>query len=229
MTTEMIIKGQSLKKVYAQGKTSLEVFHDVSLEVPQGSLIGLLGASGSGKSSLLHILGLLDTPTLGDVFYKGRSVGALSETEREKIRREEIGFIFQFHHLLPDFTAVENIMFPSLLKGLSRKESYERAITLLNDVGLQERGHHYPSALSGGEQQRVAIARAFAHHPSLILADEPTGNLDEDTAKSVFSLFETMAQKEKTAVFIVTHDTDLLQHFNKTYRLKNKTLEEWRR
>jgi len=194
---------------YRQGQGTLEVFHDIDLAIMPGELVALVGPSGSGKSSLLHMAGLLEAPSGGDVLIGGAGAAALSERERTRIRREAIGFVYQAHHLLPEFTALENVVIPQLIAGKSRKEAQVEARRLLSQMGLAERLEHLPSQLSGGEQQRVAIARAIANHPRLLLADEPTCNLDPRTAAAVFDQLVKLVRSEGLAALVATHNLEL--------------------
>ncbi len=205
-----ILKATNISKTYQDGKVSTTVLHNLDLTVQAGERIAIVGTSGSGKSTLLHILGGLDTPTTGEVILHGQRLSSLNETRRGEFRNRHLGFVYQFHHLLAEFTATENVAMPLLMrKDVSIKEATERANELLDEVGLSHRLHHRPSELSGGERQRVAIARALVVRPSLILADEPTGNLDEENAKAVFELLSKLQATSKTALLMVTHDKNL--------------------
>ncbi|MDO4250265.1 MAG: lipoprotein-releasing ABC transporter ATP-binding protein LolD [Moraxella sp.] len=207
-----ILTATNISKTYQDGKISTTVLQNVSLTVQAGECIAIVGSSGSGKSTLLHILGGLDTPSAGEVRLHGKPLSHLKETARGELRNQHLGFIYQFHHLLAEFSATENVAMPLLMrKEVSIKEATERANELLVQVGLSHRLTHRPSELSGGERQRVAIARALVTRPSLILADEPTGNLDEENAKSVFNLLAELQQHSKTALLMVTHDKSLAQ------------------
>jgi lipoprotein-releasing system ATP-binding protein len=194
---------------YAQGQSTLEVFRNIDLAIMPGELVALVGPSGSGKSSLLHMAGLLEAPSAGGVLIGGAPAAALSERERTRIRREAIGFVYQAHHLLPEFTALENVVIPQLIAGQPRKAAQAEARRLLSQLGLAERLEHLPSQLSGGEQQRVAIARAIANHPRLLLADEPTGNLDPRTAAAVFDQLVKLVRSEGLAALVATHNLEL--------------------
>ncbi|MGD0193082.1 MAG: ABC transporter ATP-binding protein [Rhizomicrobium sp.] len=198
-------------RVYAEaeGQGALEVFKNVSLAIRPGELVALVGPSGAGKSSLLHMAGLLEQPTAGQVNVTGVDVATLGDRERTQLRREAIGFVYQAHHLLPEFSALENVMMPQLIAGKSRKDAETEARRLLGILGLGARLEHRPTQLSGGEQQRVAIARALANHPKLLLADEPTGNLDPKTAAGVFDALVKIVRSEGLAALIATHNYDL--------------------
>jgi lipoprotein-releasing system ATP-binding protein len=194
---------------YKQGQSTLEVFRNVSLAIMPGELVALVGPSGSGKSSLLHMAGLLEAPSDGDVLIGGAAAENLSERERTRIRRDKIGFVYQAHHLLPEFSALENVVIPQLIAGRGHKDAQAEARRLLSQLGLGERLEHLPSQLSGGEQQRVAIARAIANHPRLLLADEPTGNLDPRTAAGVFDQLVNLIRSEGLAALVATHNLEL--------------------
>lgn len=220
MTT--ILSAKNISKTYQDGKISTTVLHDLSLDIESGEKVAIVGTSGSGKSTLLHILGGLDTPTTGDVVLHGVSLNGLNETQRGNLRNTHLGFIYQFHHLLAEFTATENVAMPLLMRqSVSIGEATERANDLLAQVGLANRIHHRPSELSGGERQRVAIARALVTNPSLVLADEPTGNLDDDNAWAVFELLTKMQQTHKTALLMVTHDKNLAKQADKVMTMRS--------
>ncbi|MEI9929382.1 MAG: ABC transporter ATP-binding protein [Rhizomicrobium sp.] len=191
-------------RIYAEGTGTLQVFKDVSLSLRQGEIVALVGQSGTGKSSLLHMAGLLEAPSGGEVLIDGAAASSLSEGERTRIRRDTIGFVYQAHHLLPEFSALENVMLPQLIAGKSKAEAEAEARRLLDLMGLGQRLTHRPAQLSGGEQQRVAIARGLANHPRVLLADEPTGNLDPRTASAVFDLLVSVVRKEGSAALIAT-------------------------
>jgi lipoprotein-releasing system ATP-binding protein len=196
-------------RVYTEGTGTLEVFKNVSLTLKQGEIVALVGQSGTGKSSLLHMAGLLEAPSGGEVLIEGAAASSLSEGERTRIRRDTIGFVYQAHHLLPEFSALENVMLPQLIAGKSRAAADAEAKRLLDVMGLSERLTHRPAQLSGGEQQRVAIARGLANHPRVLLADEPTGNLDPRTAAGVFDLLVSVVRKEGSSALIATHNLEL--------------------
>jgi len=194
---------------YAQGQSTLEVFRNVRMVLKPGELVALVGPSGAGKSSLLHMAGLLEAPSDGEIFLDGAAASRLPDRERTRIRRDMIGFVYQAHHLLPEFSALENVMMPQRIAGKSREAARTEAVRLLTLVGLAERLEHRPAQLSGGEQQRVAIVRALANHPRLLLADEPTGNLDPKTAQGVFAALIDLVRSEGLAALVATHNLEL--------------------
>lgn len=196
-----------------------QVLKGVNLDIEQGEQIAILGQSGSGKSTLLHILGMLDNPTSGVVKMLGQDVTGLNETQRAAFRNENMGFIYQFHHLLMEFSALENVAMPLLIKGVNQQEAHQQANELLDLVGLSHRLNHNPAQLSGGERQRVAIARALVNKPKLVLADEPTGNLDKKNAEQVFQLFMQLNKEFKTSLVVVTHDLELAGRFKRVIKL----------
>ena len=219
----------ALRKVtrsYRQGDRTLEIFRDLDLEIASGEIIALVGPSGAGKSSLLHIAGLLEKPSGGEVEIAGGRCGGLGDGERTRIRRLSIGFVYQFHQLLPEFTALENVMLPQLIAGAGRRQARERARDLIERLGLTPRAGHRPGELSGGEQQRVAIARALANRPLLLLADEPTGNLDPRTAERVHQEFLHLIGQEGLAAVIATHNHDLARRMHRVLRLDEGRLVE---
>jgi lipoprotein-releasing system ATP-binding protein len=202
---------------YPEGQNGrLQILHGVSLNIQQGEIVALIGRSGAGKSTLLHMMGLLDRPEEGQIAINGKDVSTVSEQDRTLLRRNEIGFVYQFHHLLPEFTALENIMMPQLIAGKPKKQAAERAQLLLEQVGLGSRVTHRPHQLSGGEQQRVAIARALANEPSVLLADEPTGNLDPFTADTVFDILLNVVRQQKVGALIATHNPELAKRMDRT-------------
>jgi lipoprotein-releasing system ATP-binding protein len=200
---------KNLVKTYEESGTRIEVLRDVSLHVEQGEMVAIVGASGSGKSTLLHTLGLLDEPTSGQVFVNGIAAQGLSETQRSQLRNQSLGFVYQFHHLLSEFSALDNVAMPLIVRRENRNRAREEARVVLEQVGLAARIHHYPGQLSGGERQRVALARALVTKPACVLADEPTGNLDRYTAESMFDLLVRVNKEFGTAFAIVTHDPAL--------------------
>ena len=215
---------RNVARSYAEGTGRLDIFKDLALEVYAGEIVALVGQSGAGKSSLLHIAGLLEAPTSGDVFISGQNCTALDDTARTRIRRIGIGFVYQFHHLLPEFSAVENVVMPQLIAGATKLAAIERAKELLDRLGLAERFQHRPAELSGGEQQRVAIARAIANRPLLLLADEPTGNLDPDTAARVHEEFLRLIKEEGLGALIATHNIALAQRMSRVVSLQSGEL-----
>jgi lipoprotein-releasing system ATP-binding protein len=214
-----VLRLEGVRRVFAQGAAELEVLRGVDLRLMPGTIAALVGPSGAGKSTLLHVAGLLERPSAGEVAIEGRACGGLGDGERTRLRRERIGFVYQFHHLLPDFTALENVAMPRLIAGRGRREARAAAERLLGSLGLAGRASHRPGRLSGGEQQRVAIARALANGPALLLADEPTGNLDPHTAGEVFNLLLEVVRATGTAALIATHNLELAARMDESYRL----------
>ena len=212
---------REVTKSYRLGKSTVQALRGVSLRVRQGERVAIMGPSGSGKSTLLHLLGGLDTPTQGDVLLEGRPVTAMNDTELTLFRRRRLGFIFQFFNLLPTLTAQENVALPLLLDGTSLKAVQAEVDSLLEVVGLSERKRHRPDELSGGEMQRVAIARAFVNNPAVVLADEPTGNLDTKTGKEVLALFDRMARGANKAIVLVTHDPKIASFAERVVRMED--------
>jgi lipoprotein-releasing system ATP-binding protein len=217
---------EQLERAYAQGERLIEVLRGATASFYPGEAVALLGPSGAGKSTLLHIAGLLEQPDRGAVIIDGINCGNLGDAERTRMRRAEIGFVYQFHHLLPEFSALENVVLPQLILGLSRSEAESRAMELLKALGLGERADHRPAQLSGGEQQRVAIARAVANGPKFLLADEPTGNLDPHTADRVFEQLLSLVRQSGVAALIATHNLDLAARMDRTLRLVDGILVE---
>lgn len=218
------IELRGIARSYIQGGNQLDIFKDFSLEVAPGEIVGLVGPSGAGKSSLLHIAGLLEKPDEGAVLIGGRDVSSMDERRRTRLRRFGIGFIYQFHHLLGEFTALENVMIPQLLAGVKKPKARERALFLLDKMGLLERQSHLPSELSGGEQQRVAIIRALANEPRILLADEPTGNLDPRTSRIVFDELLSLVKNEGLSALIATHNMELTRQMDRVYVMDKGTL-----
>jgi lipoprotein-releasing system ATP-binding protein len=211
---------------FHQGERNIEILKAASGDVYAGETVALLGPSGSGKSSLLHILGLLERPNRGSVLLEGKDCISLSDSERTLIRRAKLGFVYQFHHLLPEFNALENVVLPQLILGLSKSEAEKCARQLLNELGLSDRLEHRPGQLSGGEQQRVAIARAVANGPKVLLADEPTGNLDPETAERVFQQLLKLVQNNGLTAIIATHNLDLARRMTRIWKLDKGKLAE---
>jgi lipoprotein-releasing system ATP-binding protein len=223
--SEAVLSIRGLKRTYVTAAGSLPVLKGVDLDVAPGEIVGLVGPSGSGKSSLLHAAGLLEHPDGGRITVRGADCTDLSEAERTRVRLATIGFVYQFHHLLPEFTALDNVAIPLMIAGASRKGAAERARTLLSDLGLGQRTDHQPAQLSGGEQQRVAIARALANSPRLLLADEPTGNLDPHTSGAVFDSLHDLARRQGVAALVATHNLALAQRMDRVLTLKDGHLE----
>jgi lipoprotein-releasing system ATP-binding protein len=216
---------KEIRRTFIQGDRRLDVLRGASLELHAGEIVALVGQSGSGKSTLLHIAGLLERPDGGDILVDGRSAVSLGDRERTVLRRRFLGFVYQYHHLLPEFSALENVMLPQMLNGLSRAEARLRASELLSMVHLTERADHRPGRLSGGEQQRVAIARAVANAPRVLLADEPTGNLDSETAETVFRQLLALVRETGMAAIVATHNHELAARMDRIVHLKEGVLD----
>ena len=212
-------------RTYVQAEERLEVLRGATLGVAPGEIVALVGPSGSGKSTLLHVAGLLEHPDNGDVMIGGQSCGAMNDNERTAVRRRDIGFVYQFHHLMPEFSAIENVMVPKMIAGAGRGQARREAAELIEAVGLTDRAKHRPARLSGGEQQRVAIARALANSPRVLLADEPTGNLDTHTAADVFDLLIGMVRDSGLAALVATHNLDLAARMDRVVQLRDGVLE----
>jgi lipoprotein-releasing system ATP-binding protein len=221
---DCVLRAESLSMTYAEGKLRTPVFEGLDLAVRAGETVAIVGASGAGKSTLLHLLGGLDTPTAGEVHVAGHRMSALSDAQRGRLRNRALGFVYQFHHLLPEFTALENVMLPVLLAGSANAEADRRARALLTAVGLEHRLEHKPGELSGGERQRAAVARALVNRPACVLGDEPTGNLDEKTAASVFELMLSLNREHRTSLVLVTHDRDLAHRLDRVLELHDGRL-----
>jgi lipoprotein-releasing system ATP-binding protein len=224
--SDPVLSIRGLRRSYVTGDTTLEVLKGVDLDVHAGEIVGLIGPSGSGKSSLLHAAGLLEHPEAGSIRISGEDLSELSEGLRTRTRLHAIGFVYQFHHLLPEFSALDNVALPGRIAGKSRKAAQGRATELLEQLGLGARLTHQPAQLSGGEQQRVAIARALANKPRLLLADEPTGNLDPDNAEAVFKALYELVREQGVAALIATHNMELARYMDRVFALKDGHLEQ---
>lgn len=223
---EIVLRCSNIRKNFKSksGNGILEILKGVNLEVHKAEVIAIVGSSGSGKSTLLHILGGLDRPTDGDVYWQDQAIYNLKPDQLAELRNQRVGFVFQFHHLLPEFTASENVLMPALIGGANFKDAEERANQLLDRFGLSERLHHRPSQLSGGEQQRVSMARALMNKPSLILADEPTGNLDEKNTEAILELLFELRETEGVSIVLITHEKEIATRCDKLYSLQQGLL-----
>lgn len=221
---DLAIKSKFLKKVYKTDGETVVALKGIDLEIKKGDMVAIMGPSGSGKSTLLHIIGGIDYPTEGDIFIDGENINKFDDEKLSKFRNENIGFVFQFHYLLPEFTAFENVAMP--LQIANKKDFKDKVIETLTLLGLKDRINHLPSELSGGEQQRVAIGRAIINNPKILIADEPTGNLDSENAKNVIMLFKKLNQKYDMTVIIATHDIEIAKYCNYIYFLKDGLIEK---
>lgn len=217
--SDAVLRATGLGRTYTQGPQPVEVLRGVDIEIKRGETVAIVGASGSGKSTLLHCLGGLDTASAGTVEIDGQALASLNETQKGALRNRTLGFVYQFHHLLPEFTAQENVAMPLMIRRDTRRSALGAALTALTDVGMGHRLHHTPAELSGGERQRAAIARALVTRPQCILADEPTGNLDRDTARTVFGVMVELQKKAGTAIVVVTHDRELASRMGRVLEL----------
>ncbi|WP_047381997.1 MULTISPECIES: ABC transporter ATP-binding protein [unclassified Cetobacterium] len=226
MTKNIVLELKNICKNYSTKNETLEIIKDLNLKIEEGDFISILGQSGSGKTTLLNLIGLLDSPTSGDIYINNEKISINSSTI-DSIRNKTIGFVFQFHYLLPEFTALENVMIPALTQDFSKKEEIEkRALQLLKEVGVEHRASHKPTELSGGEKQRVAIARALINNPKILLLDEPTGNLDNETSEKIFNIFKQINDKKRQTIITVTHSRELAEISNKKLFLKKGILSE---
>lgn len=226
MEESEILRAEGVKKVFRSGTTDLVLFDNLSFRIETGEMVGIVGQSGAGKSTLLHILGALDRPTAGEVSCAATRLHSLSDEAAAEFRNREIGFVWQFHYLLPEFTALENVAMPLLVRGVDREKAESEAMRWLHEVGLEGRSHHRPGELSGGEQQRVALARALVTRPKLLLADEPTGDLDTKTSAAVFDLIARLHEEHRLTSLIATHSVAFARRCHRVLRLENGRLEE---
>jgi len=228
MTDNFVLQCSDIHKEFPSesGNGVLRILQGVDLQVKKAEIISIVGSSGSGKSTLLHILGGLDHPTSGDVFWEGKSIYRYNKDQLAELRNKQVGFVFQFHHLLPEFTAMENVMMPALIQDVPLPKAENRAKELLDRFGMSGRLNHRPSQLSGGEQQRVSMARALTNNPSIILADEPTGNLDEKNTESILSLLFQLRDMEKVSIVLITHEKEIASRCDIVYSLQNGTLNK---
>ena len=228
MSTETVLQCTEIRKEFPSesGNGVLKILQGVNLQVAKAEIVSIVGSSGSGKSTLLHILGGLDQPTSGDVFWETESIYKFKKDQLADLRNEKVGFVFQFHHLLPEFSAIENVMMPALIQDVPFHKAENRGKELLDRFGMMERLNHRPSQLSGGEQQRVSMARALTNHPSIILADEPTGNLDEKNTESILSLLFQLRDMEDVSIVLITHEKEIATRCDTVYSLQNGTLDK---
>lgn len=227
MNKQIVIDCQNVSKSYQDGHLNVDVLHDLNVQIQAGESVSIIGASGSGKSTLLHILGGLDTPTSGKIALMGQDLATLNQAKLGALRNQYLGFVYQFHHLLAEFTALENVMMPLLIGKMKRSEAEERAAIMLEKVGLSMRMKHRPAELSGGERQRAAIARALVNNPKCLLADEPTGNLDRNNARHVLEMMLQLRHELNTALVVVTHDDELAVCFDRVLTMKDGALQNF--
>jgi lipoprotein-releasing system ATP-binding protein len=223
-----VLRCEAVGRFFKLGPEQVEVLHDINFTIDPGELVSVVGSSGSGKTTLLNLLAGLDTPSTGEVFMAGQAISTLNDRRRAQLRNQHMGFVFQFHHLLPEFSALENIVLPQVIGGLSQTDTEPRALQLLDRVGLKDRARHRPAELSGGERQRVAIARALINNPPVVLMDEPTGNLDDSTSEQVHDLIMELNRDMDASFIVVTHNQDWARQMPKQYLLKRGRLEQTR-
>jgi lipoprotein-releasing system ATP-binding protein len=221
-----LVRIEKLARIYRSGAADLTIFQNLDLEIATGDQIAVIGESGAGKSTLLHLIAGLDSPSAGAIYYKGTNITQLSEPELSSFRNREIGYVWQQHHLLPEFTAEENVMMPLIVRGIDKKQAQSEAGACLEEVSLGSRGHHRAGELSGGEQQRVAIARALASRPSLLLADEPTGNLDERTGQMIFDMLSDLRRRRNLTSILVTHNLHFARQSSRVLKLEGGMLHQ---
>ncbi len=224
--SDAVLELRDIVRTFRQGEDRLEVLCGASLHVAAGEIVALTGPSGAGKSTFLHVAGLLERPDAGEVVVRGEACGRLSDDERTTLRRRSIGFVYQFHHLLPEFTALENLVLPQMIAGVGRAAAGRRAQEMLEMTGIAERARHRPAEMSGGQQQRVAIARAFANQPEILIADEPTGNLDQETADRMFGLLLDLVRGQGVGALVATHNPELAARMDRELTVRNGALEE---
>ncbi len=220
-SSPILLQAKNVYKSFVMGTQTVEVLKGIDLDIYRGEMLAMIGASGAGKSTFLHIMGTLDQPTRGDILYDGQNIFKLTEQALATFRNQRLGFVFQFHHLLPEFTALENTYLPALIQNQPKRQAMDEATTLLAEVGLAHRLHHKPGELSGGEQQRVAVARALIQSPDIVFGDEPTGNLDTKTGEMLFELLQTLNQKRHTAFVIVTHNEHLSERVDRLIHMQD--------
>ena len=220
-SSPILLQAKNVYKSFVMGTQTVEVLKGIDLDIYRGEMLAMIGASGAGKSTFLHIMGTLDQPTRGDILYDGQNIFKLTEQALATFRNQRLGFVFQFHHLLPEFTALENTYLPALIQNQPKRQAMDEARTLLAEVGLAHRLHHKPGELSGGEQQRVAVARALIQSPDIVFGDEPTGNLDTKTGEMLFELLQTLNQKRHTAFVIVTHNEHLSERVDRLIHMQD--------
>ena len=223
--SNILLETQALGKTYHQGDESLQILQDINLKLHAGEIVALVGSSGAGKSTLLQMIGLLDKPTTGKIFVAGHDVSDLNDFKRTRLRRNYLGFVYQFHYLQPEFSALENVVIPQMIKEISKKEAEDKGRAMLDQMGLSHRYDHRPARLSGGEQQRVAIARALANDPKILMADEPTGNLDPKTSEEVFSMLINRTREKGIGAIIATHNMELAKRMDRILEIKGGELK----